>query len=97
MTPGPLALIWRAAVSRSFQLLGCQSAGRPALAKIFLLYQRPRVSVPIGMPYVWPSPALPAFLAAPTNWLQSGHELSLESSGRRNLASASELTKNVSS
>ncbi len=81
MTPGSLALIWRAAVSRSFQFLGSHFAGRPALAKSFLLYQSPRVSVPIGIPYVLPSAARPAAFAASTYCDQSGHEASLESRG----------------
>jgi hypothetical protein len=73
MTPGTLCLTVRAAVRISAQFLGCQSAGRPAFAKIALLNQRPRVSVPSGMPYVLPSYALAAAFAVSTNWLHWSH------------------------
>ena len=48
----PLTDLSLAPASRiSCQLVGCQSSGRPALAKIFLLKYRTRPSVPPGTPY----------------------------------------------
>lgn len=63
----------RAASRTSSQVFGCQSAGRPALAKTPLSYQSPRVSVPSGTPYVLPSSALAAAFAVSMNRFQSGH------------------------
>ena len=50
MTPGAFCLMARAAVSTSAQVLGSHGTWMPALAKTSLLYQSPRVSVPIGTP-----------------------------------------------
>lgn len=63
----------RAAASTSSHVFGCQSAGRPAFLKMPLSNQRPRVSVPSGTPYVFPSCAFAADFAVSMNWFQSGH------------------------
>ena len=56
------ALIASAASMISPQVVGCQSSGRPAFLKTFLLYQIPRESEVPGMAYVLPSSAItPAF------------------------------------
>lgn len=83
MTPGTFFLTARAASRTSSQFFGCQSVGSPALAKIFLLYQSPRVSVPSGTPYVLPSSAFAAAFAVSTNWLQVSHLARYASNGRR--------------
>ena len=83
MTPGTFCLIVWAAVMMSFQLFGCQSVGRPAFSKIFLLNHRARTSVPSGIPYVLPSSACAAVFAVSLNWLQSGQLLIRSSSAVR--------------
>lgn len=73
VTPGTFSLIVRAASRTSSHVFGCQSLGRPAFAKMPLSNQSPRVSVPSGTPYVFPSSALAAVLAVSMNWSQSAH------------------------
>lgn len=70
---GTFCLIVRAAARTSSHVFGCQFAGRPAFLKIPLSNHRPRVSVPSGTPYVFPSSAFAADFAVSTNWFQSGH------------------------
>ena len=87
----------RAAVRTSSQVFGCQSAGRPAFAKMSLLNQRPRVSVPSGTPYVFPSSAFAAVFAVSMNWFQSGHFARYGSRGFKYPLVMSELMRKVSS
>ena len=46
-----MVLSCSAAAAMSSQLVGCQSAGRPACWKSFLLKKMTRPSVPAGTPY----------------------------------------------
>jgi hypothetical protein len=62
-----------AAARMSSQVFGCQSVGRPALRNTRLSYQSPRVSVPSGTPYAFPSWPLGAAFAVSMNCPQSGH------------------------
>src|SRR4051794_27287404 len=87
----------RAVVRMSFQDLGSHGTAIPAFLNRVLSYQSARVSVPIGTPYVLPSCALAAPLAASVNWLQSGQALRYSSMGARKPAWMSVLTRKVSS
>lgn len=59
--------------------------------------QSPRVSVPSGTPYVFPSCALAAAFAVSMNWPQSDHLSRYGSSGFKYPLVMSELMRNVSS